>query len=88
MPTISTFYGIAIRMYLNEHPPPHFHAEYGDDEACISIATGEITEGGLPRNAARLVKEWALAHQAQLSDNWRRARSGKLPEKIAGLDAD
>jgi hypothetical protein len=88
MPTISTFYCITIRMYLNEHPPPHFHAEYGDDEACISIATGDITDGRLPRNAARLVKEWALAHGTELSDNWNRARSNRLPEKIAGLDVD
>jgi hypothetical protein len=55
MPTISFFYGITIRMYLNEHPPAHFHAEYGDDEACISIATGEITEadcgGTLPASS-------------------------------------
>ncbi len=28
MPTISWFYGISIRMFLNDHPPPHFHAYY------------------------------------------------------------
>ena len=29
MPTISTFFGIIIRMYNNgEHNPPHFHASY------------------------------------------------------------
>ena len=27
-PTISTCFGIAIRMYHNDHLPPHFHAEY------------------------------------------------------------
>jgi hypothetical protein len=26
MPTISQFYGITIRMYFDDHPPPHFHA--------------------------------------------------------------
>jgi hypothetical protein len=29
MPTISQFYGITIRMYFDDHPPPHFHAYYG-----------------------------------------------------------
>ena len=24
MPTIAWFYGIAIRMYFLDHPPPHF----------------------------------------------------------------
>jgi hypothetical protein len=28
MPTISWFYGIAIRMYFLDHPPPHFQAMY------------------------------------------------------------
>jgi hypothetical protein len=26
MPTISEFFGILIRMYWDDHPPPHFHA--------------------------------------------------------------
>jgi hypothetical protein len=29
MPTIAWFYGIAIRMYFLDHPPPHFEAVYG-----------------------------------------------------------
>jgi hypothetical protein len=33
MPTISIFYGIMIRMFFNDHPPPHFHARYGEFEA-------------------------------------------------------
>ena len=28
VPTISTFFGIVIRMYYQEHGVPHFHAEY------------------------------------------------------------
>ena len=31
MPEISRFFGIAVKMYYNEHAPPHFHAEYGED---------------------------------------------------------
>jgi hypothetical protein len=38
--------------------------------------------------AARLVKEWTLARQQQLNENWRRARAGEQPERIAGLDVD
>lgn len=33
MPTISIFYGIAIRMYYQDHAPPHFHAVYAEQEA-------------------------------------------------------
>ena len=88
MPTISWFYGIAIRMYFLDHPPPHFQAVYGEHEANVAIGTGEVIEGRLLANAARLVKQWASTHQAELEANWDRARA-KLPlERIAGLDAD
>ena len=42
MPTIAWFYGIAIRMYLRDHPPPHFHAVYGEHEANVLIETGDV----------------------------------------------
>ena len=28
MPEISRFFGIIIRMFFDEHNPPHIHAEY------------------------------------------------------------
>ena len=71
-----------------EHPPPHFSASYSGDEANVSIETGEVIEGYLPRNAARIVREWALAHRSELEDNWRRARAKVPLVKIAGLDHD
>ncbi len=42
MPEISRFYGIIIRMRYNDHPPPHFHARFGDQEATIEIASGRV----------------------------------------------
>jgi hypothetical protein len=88
MPTIAYFYGIAIRMFFVDHPPPHFFASYSGHEANVSIETGEVIEGHLPANAARLVRQWALAHRGELEDNWRRARAGTPLVKIAGLDDD
>ncbi|MCC7358009.1 MAG: DUF4160 domain-containing protein [Anaerolineales bacterium] len=35
MPTISEFFGIVIRMYFNDHLPPHFHAFYGEPEGVL-----------------------------------------------------
>jgi hypothetical protein len=85
MPTISFFYGIAIRMYYRDHAPPHFHAIYGGNEAFIAIETGEILAGYLPRTAARLVAEWSLVHRMELRDNWRRAEANQPLERIPGL---
>lgn len=64
VPTISLFYGIAIRMFFNDHAPPHFHAVHGDDEGIVDIATGELIAGRLPATARRLVRDWALQYNA------------------------
>ena len=73
MPRISSFYGIVIVMYFEDHPPPHFHARYGEHEAQVAIATGDVLCGSLPRSASRLVKEWAELRRAELLDDWQRA---------------
>ena len=41
MPVISYFFGIYVRMYHDDHNPPHFHAEYQGHEAFVEIATGQ-----------------------------------------------
>ena len=88
MPTISWFYGISIRMFFNDHPPPHFHATHEADEAIISIATGELLRGRLPRTARRLVQEWAVRYHDELMANWDLARRGSREpmQRIPGLD--
>ena len=37
MPTISMFFGILIRMYYDEHNPPHFHALYQGSQATFDM---------------------------------------------------
>jgi hypothetical protein len=85
MPRISTFYGIVITMYFDDHNPPHFHAAYGEHSAKILIATGEPFEGELPRRAQRFVHEWARLHRAELERNWTLARSHHPPASIDPL---
>ncbi len=88
MPVISYFFGIYIRMYFDDHAPPHFHVEYQGHEAFVAIETGEIIDGRLPRRAARLVKEWCLDHQSELAHNWRRAVALEPLQHIPGADND
>jgi len=85
MPTISTFYGILIRMFFNDHAPPHFHARYGEFEATIEIASLAIIEGQLPRRALSLVQEWAIIHRGELLEDWRLCRENTRPTKIDPL---
>ena len=85
MPTISTFYGILIRMFFNDHAPPHFHARYGEFEATVNIGTLEIIEGQLPHRAFSLVQEWAMIHREELLEDWRFCREKTAPAKIEPL---
>jgi hypothetical protein len=85
MPTISTFYGIIIRMFYDEHAPPHFHAQYGEFKASIDIQTVELMEGKLPRRALELVLDWAELHQAGLLENWELCQKHLEPCKIEPL---
>ena len=83
MPRISAFYGIVITMYFRDHPPPHFHARYGDHVAEIAIETLELIDGWLPPRALRLTLEWAGDHRDELRANWDRARAH---EQLVGID--
>ncbi len=89
MPSISRFYGIVVSMYSSDHPPPHFHARYGEYEAKIDIATGEPQAGeragGLPIIALRLIREWAELHRAELLADWELAQARKELAKIDPL---
>jgi hypothetical protein len=88
VPVISFFFGISIRMYHNDHEPPHVHAEYQGFEAFVAIATGEVFEGRLPAQARRLVREWCLAHEEELMKNWRKAKDLLPLDRIPGADND
>jgi hypothetical protein len=85
-PRISEFYGIVIAMFYNDHSPPHFHAIYGEHRASVSIHPVVVIEGSLPRRAANLVSEWAALHEAELMEDWERAREHLPLEPVPPLD--
>jgi hypothetical protein len=85
MPTISTFYGILIQMFWNEHAPPHFHATYGEYKATVDIRKLCINEGSLPRRATQLVLDWTELHQAELLADWDLCQINQQPNLIEPL---
>lgn len=85
MPRISSFFGIVIEMYYDDHGPPHFHARHADGDAKVRIDMVQALESTLPRRHLRLVLAWAELHQQELRENWNRARAGKAPFKIEPL---
>jgi hypothetical protein len=85
MPEISRFFGIIIRMYFDDHDPPHFHARYGGTEAEVGIEPIHLLHSDLPRRAASMVIEWAALHQRELIENWDRLHSSQAPRRVAPL---
>jgi hypothetical protein len=86
MPIISSFFGIIIRMFFDDHNPPHFHAEYRGREALVDLA-GNILEGEIrSANARKLIKEWAQLHRHELEVNWRRAKKLQPLDNIAPME--
>ena len=86
MPTVSSFFGVQVRMYFDDHAPPHFHAYYAESRVRIAIDTLEVIDGSLPRRALALVVEWAFARRNDLRQNWHRARRHEPLVPIAPLE--
>jgi hypothetical protein len=75
MSELSRFYGLIIRMYYDDHPPPHFHVQYGEYRAKITIDSLAVLQGYLPPRALGLVVEWGLLRRAELLARWRAAEN-------------
>ena len=86
MPYVSMFFGIIIRMFHNEHNPPHFHAEYQGQKGLFDL-NGNMIKGNMKSNTAKkLIKEWVMLHREELLNNWNNAAKGGDIEKIAPLN--
>ena len=79
MPEVTRFYGIIIKIFFGDHPPPHFHVVYGEYNALVSIESLEIIEGDLPNRAEKMVLEWGKLYQKELLQMWNTQEFIKLP---------
>lgn len=85
MPEICRFFGIVVRMYYDEHDPPHFHAEYSGNKAIFDFQ-GNIIKGNLvSRTATKLIREWVDLHTTELEEDWKLARKNMEIKKIEPL---
>lgn len=85
MPEISRFLGISIRLFRDDHPPPHFHAVYNEFTAQISIRHPAILQGRLPPRVLGYVTEWAVLHEEELLRCWESAQTDQPVAKIEPL---
>ncbi len=85
MPEISRFYGIIVRMFFDDHNPPHFHIFYQNYEAIIHIQNGFV-KGEFPRRALKIVYEWLDLHKDELLANWKLMQETGEYNSIEPLD--
>ena len=85
MPRISSFYGIVIWMYWDDHNPPHFHATYGEFEILINILDFSTYAGFIPARAFGLLMEWTSMHQEELLNDWELMKQSLPPKSIEPL---
>lgn len=70
-----------IRVYSNDHLPPHFHVLGTDFEALIEIATFEIMKGTLPKGRTRrTIIKWATDNKDKIIAEWNRVNRIKFAE--------
>ena len=86
MPEISRFFGIVVRMYFDDHAPPHIHVEYQGQRAVFDFS-GDIRHGALgSRTAIRLVQEGIALHVDELHADWELAQNGRELMSISPLE--
>jgi len=86
VPVISTFFGIIIRMFFDDHAPAHFHAEYQGEQATFDFS-GQVLVGRIHSATARkLIRQWAKLHEAELKANWNQAKKLQPLSQIPPLE--
>lgn len=74
--------GFIVRMFLNDHEPPHVHVMPLDSYQTLGklrLDTLEMLDKPLPTDIGRAVTSWAAENKDELLRSWARCRSGKLP---------
>jgi hypothetical protein len=85
LPEICRFLGIVIYILYNDHPPPHFHADYGEYRITVDILTG-VVDGRFPRRALNALMEWYELYKDRLLEDWQLAEQHLPLKKIPPLE--
>jgi Domain of unknown function (DUF4160) len=84
VPVVSAFFGIIVRMFYNDHEPPHIHVEHQGDHAKMDFA-GNVMAGQLGPAVVRRLRDWTRLYRSALESNWKAIKAGKPLERIPSL---
>ncbi len=70
MPVVHSLRNVRIRIYPDDHNPPHFHVVGPDWECVVDIGTLTIVRGSPKNNNINDVLEWAGSNREFLMEKW------------------
>lgn len=70
MPTLQRFGAVSLRMYADDHRPPHFHIVGPDFQVLVRIADLVVIAGEARPAQLRSALAWASEHKAMLAQKW------------------
>ena len=70
MPTLKRFGAVVVRMYADDHAPPHFHVEAPDFEVLVRISDLTVYAGEARPGQIAEVLRWAEGELGALALKW------------------
>lgn len=72
VPTIVRLGNVLIRLFADDHNPPHFHVVASGREAMVSLADFSVIAGSIDRQSLKVALEWATMNPERLQNEWDR----------------
>ena len=63
---------VIVRVYANDHLPPHFHVLAPDFEALVEIASLVVVRGSVEGQSGKRALAWAVENKALIAAEWNR----------------
>ncbi len=70
MPALKRFGAVVVRMYADDHAPPHFHIEAPDFEVLVRISDLSVIAGEARSAQIAEVIRWAAEERPALALKW------------------
>jgi hypothetical protein len=70
MPTLCRFGAISLRIYADDHRPPHFHITGPDFEVLVQLSDMVVIAGSARPVRIAEAMAWAVENRAMLTTTW------------------
>jgi hypothetical protein len=70
MPVLKRFGSMSLRMYADDHNPPHFHVVGADFQVQLRISDFSVLAGEARPAMLAEALEWAALHRSELALKW------------------